>query len=85
MFRRKSEIVTDGGTMTLRILVDENGKAGAVNFVSGICEKNMTEYLTKIVFEWEFKPLKIDGEKVAYRGILQIPFCYGSISNWCIY
>lgn len=72
------------GTITLRILVNENGKTEAVNFISGICESKMAEYLEETISEWKFKPLEIDDEKVAFRGILQIPFCYGSFSNWCV-
>ncbi len=73
------------GSITVHISVDEKGKAEKVNVISGFSEEQITDYLTKTITEWKFKPLEIDGRKVPFKGILQTPFCYGSFSNWCVY
>lgn len=72
------------GQFLLRLVVDENGKVKEIISLTKFSEK-VNEYLKGTVKNWQFEPLKINGEKVSYNGIIFIPFCYGSFSNWCHY
>ncbi|HSK73283.1 MAG TPA: TonB family protein [Pyrinomonadaceae bacterium] len=71
------------GQFRLRFVVDENGKVKEINSLSKFSEK-VNEYLEETIKNWQFKPLKINGEKISYSGIVVIPFCYGSFSSWCL-
>ena len=71
------------GQFRYLVIVDKTGKANRVNPVSDFSER-VDKYLIETIKNWEFKPLKLDGEKVSYRAVILIPFCYGSFSR-CSY
>lgn len=64
------------GTFRFYVKVDTEGKVKSVNLVSGLC-KAANEYTEKAVANWKFKPLEADGKKVSFRGVIEVPFCYG--------
>jgi len=64
------------GTLRFYVKVDTEGKVKSVNLVSGLC-KAANEYTEKAVVNWKFKPLEVDEKKVSFRGVIEVPFCYG--------
>ena len=65
------------GTFLFYVKVDEEGNAKSAKIVSGLC-KDVNEYLEKTIAAWKFRPLKVDETKTAFRGVVEVPFCYGS-------
>jgi len=70
------------GTLRFRISVDEIGKIENIQPLNKYSD-SLNEYLEKTIRTWKFKPLVVDEVNVSYRGIIVIPFCYGSFSSWC--
>ena len=64
------------GTFRFYVKIDTEGKVKSANLVSGLC-KAANEYTEKAVANWKFKPLKVEEKKVSFRGIIEVPFCYG--------
>lgn len=71
------------GVLNLRVSVDEDGNVKKVNIITEFTNKTLSDYLQKTIFDWKFKPFEKNGKRVSVTGILQIPFCYGSFSDWC--
>ncbi len=65
------------------IIVDKNGKAKEIKPLSEV-SKRVDKYLEQTIKNWQFKPLEVNGEKISYKTIILIPFCYGSF-NLCPY
>ncbi|MGI9054508.1 MAG: hypothetical protein ACR2F2_01765 [Pyrinomonadaceae bacterium] len=65
------------------IIVDKNGKVKEIKPLSEF-SKRVDDYLTVTIKKWQFKALDLDGEKVSYKTVILIPFCYGSFSR-CSY
>ena len=70
------------GTWRFRVSVDETGKIENILPLNKYSD-SLNEYLEKTIRTWKFKPLVVDEVNVSYRGIIFIPFCYGSFSSWC--
>jgi hypothetical protein len=68
------------GTFTFFVKVDTEGKVKSAKLVSGLC-KAVNEYIEMTVTNWKFKPLKVAEKKTPFRGVIQIPFCYGSFGS----
>ncbi len=65
------------------VIVDKTGKVKEINSISEFSER-VDKYLIEIIKQWQFKPLKLEGEEVSYRASILIPFCYGSFKR-CSY
>jgi hypothetical protein len=67
------------GTINVLVIVNEVGKAEMVNVLSGFSHVDfMREYIEKEVSSWKFKPLKRNNKYVPFRGVISIPFYYGT-------
>lgn len=74
------------GTINVLVKVSETGSVVSATMLSGLGHIDfMKEYVTVEVLSWKFKPLKRGGDKVSYRGLVSIPFCYGAFpkKRWC--
>ena len=74
------------GTINVLVHVDKNGIIERVNMLSGFSHIGfMKSYIEAEVASWKFKPLMIKGERTPFRGVVSIPFCYGSFpkKRWC--
>lgn len=72
------------GALYLLIMVDQEGVVKNVKYISGINHsicRRLREYVEQTVANWEFKPLKIKKEKVSFKGVIEVPFCYGSFGS----
>ena len=72
------------GSLLFLVEVNSNGTVRSVKPITSIC-KSVSEYAVRAIGIWKFKPLKISNTPVPFRGVIAIPFCYGSFSDWCHY
>jgi len=70
------------GTIRVLVYIGPQGDPKKVTMLSGFSHIDfMREYIEREVSSWHFKPLKKNGEYVTYRGVIGIPFYYGSFPN----
>lgn len=62
------------------ITIDKTGKVKEIKPTSEF-SKRVDDYLIPTIKSWEFKPLEYNGEKVFYRTMIFVPFCYGSFKQ----
>lgn len=72
------------GMIRVRVSVDEEGNVKKAILVSFTQSKDLKDYVEKTVAGWKFKPYEVDGERKPFTKVIEIPFCYGSFSSWCI-
>ncbi len=68
------------GTFVFYVKVDTQGNVKSTRLVKGIC-KDANEYVEMAIANWKFKPLEIDTKKIAFRGVVEIPFWYGGFGG----
>ena len=67
------------GTISVLLLVDNSGNVSNLKMLGGFSHINfMKEFITKEISSWKFRPLMKNGKRVPFRGLVAIPFCYGS-------
>lgn len=67
------------GTIRVFVTVDRTGRVTKSAVLSGFNHVQfLRDYIELEVSSWKFKPLKIKREPVAYRGVVSIPFYYGT-------
>ena len=67
------------GTISILLWVDDSGNVQNLKMLGGFSHVNfMKEFITKEVSSWKFKPLIRNGRQVPFKGLVAIPFCYGS-------
>ena len=68
------------GTFVLYVKVNAEGNVKSAKLVSGLC-KSANEYVEETVASWKFKVLEVDGKATAFRGVVNVPFCYGGFGD----
>ena len=68
------------GSLVFHVRVDTEGKVKEIAKVTGLCT-SADSFIQQAVANWCFQPLKSSGRVVPFRGIIQIPFCYGGIGS----
>lgn len=65
------------GSFNVLVRVSDDGNVQSSKIINGFCKSNY-EYLERTVSNWKFKPLKINKAARPFRGIIVIPFWYGT-------
>jgi len=68
------------GTFVFYVKVDTHGDVKSAKLIKGLC-KDANEYIERAIANWKFKPLEIVTKKTAFRGVVEIPFWYGSFGS----
>ncbi len=70
------------GTISILLWIDDSGNVQKLKMLGGFSNvKFMKEFITKEASSWKFRPLKRNGKQVPFKGLVAIPFCYGSFTE----